>query len=111
MLQGWNSRSVFFTEDSAFARAEVDRMKADYDNYQVIKRNNDVEGLSFLVSRSSRERTSQQQVYGVLESDGFVITEKVHTFFKQCHSRVIGSQIVEDGFNDQKNSVPHKNRN
>ncbi|CAK0797252.1 unnamed protein product, partial [Prorocentrum cordatum] len=43
--------------------------------------------------------------------DGFSITERVRSFFQACRSRCIGSQIVEGGFNGQKNSVPHENRN
>lgn len=32
------------------------------------------------------------------------------SFFSRVHSRMVGSQIIEDGFNEQKNVRPWKNR-
>eukprot|EP00974_Lingulodinium_polyedra_P114287 11064452-Lingulodinium_polyedra.AAC.1 len=50
------------------------------------------------------------QIYKVLRERKFQLTKEVATLFKKIHERVFGSQVVEDGFNDQKNNSPRRNR-
>ena len=45
-----------------------------------------------------------------MRDEGWPATPRAQRFFTDAHARMVGSQICEDGFNEEKNAVPYKNR-
>lgn len=67
-------------------------------------------GLAAIVARSMFQTPSVQQTFEVMRDEDFIINENAVGFFKPAHTRLLGSQIVEECFNVQKNSTTYENR-
>ena len=52
----------------------------------------------------------QHNVAWCNQDGAFELPDQAQSFFRACHCRMIGSQIIEDAFNEQKNAKPWQNR-
>ncbi|CAK0809598.1 unnamed protein product, partial [Prorocentrum cordatum] len=112
LLLGWSSRSIYFTRDDDKAKNEIAKLRADADTFEHFQgKGGDIEeGIDF-VMRSPFQTMAVQQVYQVVRDKGFALDPEATRFFQKAHSRLLISQCVEDGFNEQKNAtLPYANR-
>lgn len=70
----------------------------------------EVPGLSELVQRSPFRLPSVVQLRLILEKDAFRPNDRTRAWLRKVHSRLLGSQLIEDSFNVMKNSKPYQNR-
>ena len=111
MLLGWSTRSIFFTQNDAKARAEMAVLRQDYANFLTVKQERfHLVGLGTYYERSTFQHMSVLQVYEVMKEEGFAVTPRVAMWCYQVNRTLFGSQIVEDDFNHLKNHMPHQNR-
>ena len=112
LLLGWNSRSVLFlSSDETCVRKELASLRQDLQAFEVAKRNvDDVSGLSRFVQRSQFALPSVQQIALLFGYEGAIVDEEKAAFLRKAHTRMYGSQVVEDGFNVMKNCKPYQNR-
>jgi hypothetical protein len=67
-------------------------------------------GLAAIIQRSVFHLVPVQQDIAILADDEWYPTEDVKLHIRNCHARVISSQVCEDAFNRQKNSKKAPNR-
>ena len=104
-LLGWSSRSsLFLVEDPVAADHELNEMKEDQKCYETFKdKADDIPGLSKVVNRSAMKHVATQQIVQIAGKHSKPVLDR---FLEKSHSRLLASQAVEDGFNEQKNAKP-----
>lgn len=101
LLLGWSSGSCFFSEDCARGRAEVALLRRAVENYEYIESARGiVAGIDAFVSVAVASSTWRP----------FNLTQGAREWFCQPQARLLGSHLIEDGFNEQKTARPYRNR-
>ena len=111
MLRGPSPNTFFFAGGDVCEKEALARLQRDVDNdiyFRSIA--DDVTGIRELVDRSVFDWIANKQIVGVLKAVDFRPTTDTHKFFQNLHTRLLASQIVEDGFNCMKHSRPYQNR-
>lgn len=82
-------------------------MKREVENYATFKEQaTEVPGLTEVVERSAMGHLATLQITELVSAAGYTIVPSTLDFLHKCHARLLGSQVVEDGFNVQKNATP-----
>lgn len=82
-------------------------MRHDVQCYERFQQHADeVLGVQEVVQRSAMGHIATQQIVQVVAGSGYEMVPSTKDFLQKCHARLLGSQVVEDGFNVQKNATP-----
>ena len=111
MLIGWQNRSVFFQRRCPKAQAEIHDMRRDRQIFLMLeKKRHTIRGLDTFIEESPWNTLPMLQIYKVAEQDDFRQTSESCDWYTEQQKRAIGSQLVEDGFSDTKNTTTFANR-
>lgn len=109
LLSGWPARScLFLMEDRK--DAAISELKCDWQNYQQLVAMSTTEAKR-LVHRSVFKLTPVLQLVRVLAAPEWSLTGDARGHITSRNQRLLGSQIVEDGFREQRafeKSFPNK---
>ena len=67
-------------------------------------------GLKTFVQRSTWRLVPEQQVFEVATASSFRIADAALEFFENINRKLMSAQVVGDGFNTCKATVPHQNQ-
>ena len=102
MLRGPSSYSVHNACDSdALNTLGMQMFKIDFDNFTKLRAMNDAVAKK-LVARSPFQTLPVQQIANIFIDHNWQSNNEVRSFFKKKHSRLLGTQVVEDGFQRQR---------
>lgn len=91
------------TKDTDTAQRELEAFRCDVGYFRTFsQRASEVPGLAEVVQRSSMGHMATRQIANIL--DNFEMSPRTADFLTKVHSRLLGSQVVEDGINTQKNA-------
>lgn len=112
LLMGVSSRSaLLLSSDPEVVRREIRRFRVEYNSFQKGQSlAGSVAGLEPIARRSQFTHPSVLQIIEMLRMDNWTVTSETRSFLQKAHMRLLGSQVVEDGFNIMKNSKPYQNR-
>lgn len=100
MLKGWAARSVLLL-DLGLRQGVVGEFREDYRRYLVLC-DIGTTVASRLRSRSIFELAPVRQLVCALEATAWHCTGPLFSFLSDYHARLLGTQIVEDGFRSQR---------
>ncbi len=110
MLRGWPARLVLCLGGDDLAKLVIALFRRDYDNFMELKRDIRVAGAKEIVDRSIFNLKVVMQDVLILQSKGWKFDAEYREHLVKVNSRIISSQVCEDGFNRQKNWKKHPNR-
>lgn len=104
LLRGWPGVAVKFLAEKSVAAAMVKLLRADQGNFlRFAYKSHEDKHISIISKRSLFRLVTVQQIWSMMDSEGFAANGKVQDWVRKRFSRVICSQIDEDAFNRQKN--------
>lgn len=103
LLRGWPARTAVMVKggDSACAERATNDLRTDYNAWQEFKAMNS--GIAAdMYARSIFELTTVQQTVQAMVANDWVISESTSEMFRMKCSRLVGTQLIEDGFREQR---------
>lgn len=109
-IRGWPSRLILLLRP-AIADLALQSFRKDYNNFMALSSNpHGFAGMKALTSRSVFHLTCVRQCVETAKAHEWTVSPALVEHVRMSQSRLLGSQIVEDGFNRQKNAVRMANR-
>lgn len=111
MTRGWPSRLALAIHGGEVGNIVIKAFKQDFENYELFRKNHlKLAGVTALAERSVFQLMSVQQDLQMLQERDWLLDESFKQHLHNCFRRVCASQVIEDGFNRQKNCNRLANR-
>lgn len=109
---GWTCRCILFDqEDEERAQKAVDEFRHDHMLFCECQENPSRHaGMREVAQRSMFQLVVYEQLVALLQRANWRPDESVRRFVRSSNSRIMGTQLCEDGFNRQKNAPKYANR-
>ena len=105
LLRGWPSTSAQWCSGSTKGGEAVETLKKDFDNFQRLLAEKEARGsdaLAQMCERSLFHVPSVQQLVAICQKEGWVWNQRMEKWADSRWSKILQSQLAEDGFNCAK---------
>lgn len=105
LLKGWPRRCVLAL-DARFEQTILGEYKQDLDNFNELSARSDPTAKA-MAKRSLFNAAHVQNYTGMFVATGFQMTPQLRDALARRHSRLISTQVLEDGFNVERRATDH----